>query len=75
LALWLEKNIHLFGSATKSKNAKSTNYKKKGIALFKNFWGAGNQGDHIDLWNGATMTRGAPSYFSTSKEVWFWELI
>lgn len=22
---------------------------RKGIALFKNFWGTGNQGDHIDL--------------------------
>ncbi len=75
LASWIEKQNSLFGTPTKKKKVKSTDYKnKKGIVLFKNFWGAGNQGDHIDLWNGAVMTRGAPSYFSLSKEVWFWEL-
>jgi hypothetical protein len=47
---------------------------RQGIALFKNFWGPGNQGDHIDLWDGAEMTHGDPSYFSLSEEVWFWDL-
>jgi hypothetical protein len=47
---------------------------RRGIALFKNFWGAGNQGDHIDLWDGSAMSHGDPSYFSLSQEVWFWDL-
>jgi hypothetical protein len=74
LASWIESQKILFGAPTKNKNVKSSDFKKKGIVLFKNFWGAGNQGDHIDLWNGAVMTRGAPSYFYSSQEVWFWEL-
>ena len=45
-----------------------------GIVFFRNFYGRGNQGDHIDLWNGAKMTSGKPDYFSRSQEVWFWEL-
>jgi len=75
LATWLENQKLLFGIPTKRKKVKSSIYKdKKGIILLKNFWGAGNQGDHIDLWNGKMMTRGAPSYFSSSQEVWFWEI-
>jgi hypothetical protein len=29
---------------------------KTGIVFFENYWGPGNQGDHIDLWNGARLT-------------------
>jgi hypothetical protein len=29
---------------------------KSGIVFFQNYWGAGNQGDHIDLWNGSRLT-------------------
>ncbi|GKS82873.1 type VI secretion system amidase effector protein Tae4 [Acidovorax sp. SUPP1855] len=29
---------------------------KTGILFFKNYWGPGRQGDHIDLWNGSRMT-------------------
>jgi Type VI secretion system (T6SS), amidase effector protein 4 len=29
---------------------------QNGIIFFKNYWGAGNQGDHIDLWNGSRLT-------------------
>ncbi len=47
---------------------------RQGIVLFKNFWGTGNQGDHIDLWDGSEMSHGDPSYFSLSQEVWFWDL-
>lgn len=32
---------------------------RTGIVFFLNFWGAGSQGDHIDLWNGNRMTHGA----------------
>lgn len=76
LAAWLETQKKHFGVPRKQKNVKSADFKnKKGIVLLKNFWGPGNQGDHIDLWNGVMMTRGAPAYFARSKEVWFWELI
>jgi hypothetical protein len=27
-----------------------------GIVFFQNYWGPGNQGDHIDLWNGRRLT-------------------
>lgn len=29
---------------------------RTGIIFFQNYWGPGNQGDHIDLWNGARLT-------------------
>jgi hypothetical protein len=29
---------------------------KSGIVFFQNYWGLGNQGDHIDLWNGTRLT-------------------
>jgi hypothetical protein len=29
---------------------------KTGIVFFQNYWGSGNQGDHIDLWNGSRLT-------------------
>jgi len=47
---------------------------RSGIVLFRNFWGAHNQGDHIDLWNGSEMTHGSPGYFDRSEEIWFWDL-
>ena len=47
---------------------------RKGIVYFQNFWGANNQGDHIDLWNGTRVAKGALDYFSRSEEVWFWEM-
>ena len=29
---------------------------KTGIIFFQNYWGLGNQGDHIDLWDGSRLT-------------------
>lgn len=29
---------------------------KTGILFFQNYWGSGDQGDHIDLWNGSRLT-------------------
>ena len=29
---------------------------KTGIIFFKDYYGTGNQGDHIDLWNGSRLT-------------------
>ena len=49
-------------------------FARKGILLFRNFWGEHNQGDHIDLWNGTRMTHGTDDYFERSEEVWFWDV-
>ena len=45
---------------------------RSGIVFFQNFWGRGNQGDHIDLWDGSDVRTGATDYFSRAEEVWFW---
>ncbi len=49
---------------------------KNGIVFCQNFWGAGNQGDHIDVWNGTVMSgaNANSDYFGRSGQVWFWEL-
>jgi hypothetical protein len=47
---------------------------RQGLVLFRHFWGAGNLGNHIDLWDGEGMTHGDASYFDRSREVWFWDL-
>jgi hypothetical protein len=47
---------------------------RRGIVLFRNFWGTGQQGDHIDLWDGEKMSHGNGDYFERSQEVWFWDL-
>ena len=39
-----------------------------------NFWGPGNQGDHIDLWNGSSQAYGTDEYFYRAQEVWFWDM-
>jgi len=45
---------------------------RTGIVMWVNFWGTNNQGDHIDLWDGARIAHGALDYFSRSEEVHFW---
>lgn len=47
---------------------------RRGIVAWINFWGRGNQGDHIDLWDGSSVAHGALDYFERSQEIWFWEL-
>jgi hypothetical protein len=47
---------------------------KKGLVYFMHFWGTGNQGDHIDLWDGMKGKTLALDYFTRSEQVWFWEL-
>jgi Type VI secretion system (T6SS), amidase effector protein 4 len=75
LAGWLEGQDTTFGTPTKKKKVSGGDYKnKKGVIYLKDFWGPGNQGDHIDLWNGSMMTLGSPSYITASREVWFWEI-
>lgn len=55
---------------------------KKGIIFFKDYYGPGNQGDHIDLWNGSRLTKYS-SWFEfairngrhySDATVWFWPL-
>ena len=45
---------------------------RTGLAVFRNFYGPGNQGDHVDLWNGNRLGGGNNSYFERSEEIWFW---
>lgn len=46
-----------------------------GIIIFRDFWGPGSSGDHIDLWNNdRAKTVRNNAYFEPSKEVWFWHL-
>jgi type VI secretion system (T6SS) effector Tae4 (amidase) len=47
---------------------------RRGIVAFINFWGEGNQGDHIDLWNGTKIAHGALDYFERSEAIWYWEM-
>jgi len=47
---------------------------RKGLVAFRNFWGRGDQGDHIDLWNGMQIALGDDDYFERSEEIWFWPL-
>lgn len=47
---------------------------RRGIVLCVNFWRPGNQGDHIDLWNGSVMAGGRLDFFGRSEEVHFWRV-
>jgi hypothetical protein len=59
---------------------------KTGIIFFQNYWGTGNQGDHIDLWNGSRLTHwiswlqvharigsvGINSDLRKAESIWYW---
>jgi hypothetical protein len=59
---------------------------KQGIIFFQNYWGPGNQGDHIDLWNGSRLTDvlslariyarfgslGLGTDYRRAESIWFW---
>ena len=61
---------------------------KRGIIFFQNYYGPGNQGDHIDLWDGSRLTHwaswiqiyarlgsvGFRSDYRGSESVWFWHV-
>jgi hypothetical protein len=62
---------------------------RTGIVFFQNYWGAGNQGDHIDFWNGTRLTRtvswlaiharvgsfGLGTDYRGAQSAWFWHLL
>ena len=61
---------------------------KRGVIFFQNYWGAGNQGDHIDLWNGSRLTHWTSwlriqlhitmpgwSDYRQAESIWFWQLL
>lgn len=75
LADWIASQTLIFGNIDKKFSVTDKDFKGKlGIVFFRNFWGRGNQGDHIDLWYGDYMAKGASDYFIKSEEVWFWRL-
>ena len=55
---------------------------RTGIIFFQNYWGPGNQGDHIDLWNRSHLTDWRTWFtihiygeaYSKSERVWFWAM-
>jgi len=72
---WMIKNPTIFGPVQKHKKVTDADFKgKPGIIVLINFWGTGNQGDHVDIWNGLEMKAGSNSYFGLAEQVWFWEL-
>ena len=87
LSGWMRRHPERFGRVEVRSNVSWGAYKgRTGFICFHNFWGAGNQGDHIDLWDGTGIIRreldpslegpgladGAFDYFERSEEVWFW---
>lgn len=76
LANWIQNNRGVFGLPIKMKAVTAKRFEGKlGIVFFMNFWGTGNQNDHIDIWDGKNMPTGANNdYFQRSQEVWFWQL-
>jgi hypothetical protein len=75
IAAWMKKNPSVFGQVRIYHSVDQSVFTgRRGLIFCRNFWGEGNQGDHIDLWNRTHMASGDPTYISRSAEVWFWEL-
>lgn len=89
LANWLSLRPRFPGSSVvkiKPKNFEDEISKKSGVIFFQNYWGRGNQGDHIDLWDGSQLTYtesiaqiylrfesfGYGSDFHKAESIWFW---
>lgn len=84
---WMRRHPERFGRVEIRSNVSWGAFRgRTGFVCFHNFWGAGNQGDHIDLWDGTGIIRrendsslegpgladGSLDYFERSEEVWFW---
>lgn len=74
LANWLDQTCEAVPSAEKYAGATADVFGRQGIIFCRNFWGEHNEGDHIDLWDGAAMRRGEADWIEQSEEVWFWEV-
>lgn len=85
LANWLSKSYSGFHHVEKysGSEAMSKIGSRSGIIFFKNFFGSGRQGDHIDLWNGSRLTDWKSwfifkfldgSKYTGSEEIWFWPI-
>ncbi|MCS6911701.1 MAG: type VI secretion system amidase effector protein Tae4 [Myxococcales bacterium] len=75
LADWMRQRKDLFGQVEVRRKARAEHFAgRRGIVFFRDFWGAGNRGDHIDVWDGTKMGCGDNSYFERSREVWFWPI-
>lgn len=87
VADWMRRHPERFGPVEIRRNVSWGAFRgRTGFVCFQNFWGEGNQGDHIDLWDGTGILRrendsslegpgladGALDYFERSEEVWFW---
>lgn len=75
LIAWLQRQNTTLGTPTTHRAVTDANFANQvGLAAFINFWGTGNQGDHIDLWDGTIVRQGDPGYFGRSERVVFWQL-
>jgi hypothetical protein len=75
LAAWLAQDILQFGHVDVRRNSDASTYLGlRGLMFCRNFWGPGNQGDHIDLWDRSYLKMGDASYILRSEEVWFWNI-
>ncbi|MBB3348348.1 type VI secretion system amidase effector protein Tae4 [Sphingomonas sp. BK069] len=75
LSAWLDETVGPWAPTETHDGAIADTFSgRQGIILCRNFWGTGNQGDHIDLWNGSAMRHGAAEYIDRSEQVLFWEV-
>ncbi|NEJ82113.1 hypothetical protein GR268_36650 [Rhizobium leguminosarum] len=75
IADFMKRHPAIFGKVViRAKADETTFVGRRGIIFCRNFWGPGNQGDHIDLWNRNHMKTGDPGYIGRSEETWFWEI-
>jgi hypothetical protein len=80
--LWLDSSDATFTPATekykRDRRGRQSSYHsflgRTGIVVFRNFWGANNTGDHVDLWDGTDVAHGDRDYFERSQEIWFWPI-
>jgi hypothetical protein len=74
LANWLRTQTELVGKVkTYKKVTWEAFINKRGIMFIQNLTGSGGV-DHIDLWSGSSLKKGAKAWISACEQVWFWDL-